>query len=179
MYQQYPGGAFPPDRYPPAGGPVPGAPHTVTVATRLMYAGAVVTALAAVGNMFLSPSLHREVQQAHPGDTPAQVSTAVHVTLGADILGAVIGITLWLLMARFCRDGRGPVRIVATVLFGLDTIVAPLTALASAHVGHAWAIFPPVAIWAVGLVTVIMLWRSESAVYFRAAGYHRSAPRYY
>ena len=178
MYQQYPGGAFPPDSFPPAGGLAPSEPRTVTVATRLMYAGAVVTTLAAVGNMFLSPALHREVQQAHPDDTTAQVAAAVHVTLGADIVGAVIGITLWLLMARFCRDGRGPARIVATVLFGLDTIVAPLTALASANVNHAWAIIPPVVIWAVGLVTVIMLWRPESSAYFRAAGYRRSAPRY-
>jgi len=178
MYQQYPGGAFPPDSFSPASGPAPSAPHAVTAATRLMYAGAVVTALAAVGNLFLSPSLHREVQQAHPADTPAQVSAAVHVTLGADIVGAVIGITLWLLMARFCRDGRSPARIVATVLFGLDTIVAPLTALASVNVNHAWAIIPPVVIWSVGLVAVIMLWRPESSTFFRAAGYHRSAPRY-
>jgi hypothetical protein len=152
-------------------------PHTVTAAARLMYAGAVVTALSAVGNLFLSPALHREAQQAHPDNTPAQVSAAVHVTLGADIVGAVIGITLWLLMARFCRQGRGQVRVAAAVLFGLDTVVAPLTALASAHAGHAWGIIPPVVVWAVGLVTVIMLWRPESTAYFRAAGYHRSAPR--
>ena len=177
MYQPYPGGAFPPDRQPPFAQP-PVAPQSVTVARRLMYAGATVTLLAIAGNLILSSSLRRQIQHDHPGFTSAQVSSALHAALGGDIAGAVISAALWLLMAQLCQAGRGPARVIATVLFGLDTIIAPLLAVATAGANHAWAVIPPLVIWAVGLVTIIMPWRRDSTAYFRASAYSRSAPRH-
>ena len=82
------------------------------------------------------------------------------------MVGALIGVGLWIWMGVKNRAGRNWARITGTVFFGLDTIfllvgISRLTAP---------AIATEVLIWAAGLATVILLWQRRNAAYFAGDG---------
>ena len=78
---------------------------------------------------------------------------------------SAIGIGLWLLMAWANKAGRTWARIVASVLFGLNTLFL-LLGLARAHVSASIAF--SLVVWLVGLGTIMLLWRKDSSEYFAA-----------
>ncbi len=74
----------------------------------------------------------------------------------------IIGVLLWLWMAWANNKGSNWARIVATVLFGLNTISVIL------DVGRASVAIIPVAVgWLIGLAAIVLLWRKETTAYIR------------
>jgi len=73
-------------------------------------------------------------------------------------------------MALMNKAGKSWARIVATVLFGLDTLFLLLGVV---RAGAAASSVVSILIWLIGLGTVILLWRKDSSEYFTA----QSAPR--
>lgn len=124
----------------------PGVPDTVAKAVRLMLVGAALALVEAV------------VLVALAGDTtPARIAFAVG--------GGVFAAGVWWLMARGSQLGRNWVRVLASVLIGLDTL--SLFRFATGSVQTKAAVLVVLVLsWLVGLVAVILLWSRNSNAYF-------------
>jgi hypothetical protein len=79
-------------------------------------------------------------------------------------VSGVIGVALWLWMARKNEQGKNWARILSTVLFGLATL--DLFGVVSQPKTVLGLIFP-VLTWLVGLGAVVFLWRKESTEFFK------------
>lgn len=160
MYQPYPGGGADPTGLTPR----PPIPPSVTNAVRLMYVGAGLAALGLILEFISLSSLKTAIRNASPTLTNAQVNSAETVAIAIFVIVGLIGIGLWVWMALANKAGHNWARIVATVLFGLDTLFL-LLSLARASTGAGLA--AGVITWLVGLGATILLWRKESSAYFQ------------
>lgn len=79
------------------------------------------------------------------------------VTFAALVAAGIISILLWVWMAWANNRGRNWARIVATVLFALDTISFILS-ISRASVSIIFLALE----WLVGLVAIVFLWRKET-----------------
>jgi hypothetical protein len=80
------------------------------------------------------------------------------------VVSGVIGVALWLWMARKNAQGKNWARILSTVLFALATL--DLFGVVSQPKTVLGLIFP-VLTWLVGLGAVVFLWRKESTEFFK------------
>jgi tryptophan-rich sensory protein len=139
------------------------APAPVLNAVRLMYAGAAVTLVYLVVSLASLGSIKSELHSSDPKLTTTQINQVFEYLIVTTVVFGVIGIALWLMMARGARNGRRWSQIVSTVLFALYTLesVATFTEdraiLSIVFVGHTWVI---------GAVTVFMLWKPATKAYF-------------
>jgi len=164
MYQPYPSAGQAPE---PAR---PGPPPSVVMAVRLMYAGAVVSAVSLVVGLATVGSLRTALHKSQPTLTPTQLHDLQTVVVVGSVFIGLISIGLWVWMALMNKAGKSWARIVATVLFGLDTL---FLLLGLARAGAAASSLVSILIWLIGLGAVILLWRKDSSEYITA----QSAPR--
>jgi hypothetical protein len=159
MYQRYPtsGDQQPMLERPPV-------PQSVLNAVKLMYAGAAVSAIEIIIAFTTIGALKSAIHKAYPHYTASHVHMLqVQYVAGLAISG-LLGVGLWVLMARLNQSGRNWARIVASVLFAINTIDLfntlrqPFTVL-----GLAFA----VVLWVIGLGAIIFLWRRESSAFFQ------------
>ena len=164
MYQPYPSAGQAPEPTRPA------PPPSVVMAVRLMYAGAVVSAVSLVVGLATVGSLRTALHKSQPSLTPTQLHDLQTVVVVGSVVVGLIGIGLWLWMALVNKKGKSWARIVATVLFGLDTL---FLLLGLARAGAAASSLVSILTWLIGLGAIIFLWRGQSTEYINAA----SAPR--
>jgi hypothetical protein len=158
MYQSYPTSGRseqPRDRLP--------APNSVQTAVKLMYAGAALSLIELIVGLATIGSVKRAIIKAYPHYTSAQVHKLEVADIAIAVIVGLIGIALWLWMARASSSGHNYARITGTVLFGLNTLFL-FFGLARPHVGLGFAL--NLLVWLAGLGAVIMLWRRESGAYF-------------
>ncbi len=161
MYQPYPSSGKPvePER--------PPAPPSVLQAVKLMYAGAAVSTVSLFISLVDIGGTKDAIKKARPSLTATQVNQLNTFIITLAVVSGVLGVALWLWMARANSQGRNWARIVSTVLFGLATLdlfgvlSQPKTALGLVF---------PVLTWLVGLGAVILLWRRESTDFFKPRG---------
>jgi hypothetical protein len=157
-YQPYPSTGAPvePDR-----GPVP---QSVLYAVKLMYTGAAVSTVSLVISLASIGGTKDAIRKARPSLSAAQVNQLNTFIIALAVVSGVIGVALWLWMARANGQGKNWARILSTVLFGLATLdlfgvlSQPKTAL---------GLIFPVLTWLVGLGAIILLWRKESTEFFK------------
>ena len=93
----------------------------------------------------------------------------------------LVGIALWLWMARANGQGRSWARILSTVLFALATL--QLIGDLQQAVSPAGTIEPvlglllAVLVWLPGLAAVWLLWRPASSAFFKPHGFTQALPR--
>ena len=157
MYQPYPsaGQAPEPARTEP--------PPSVVMAVRLMYAGAVVSAVSLVVGLATVGSLRTALHKSQPSLTPTQLHDLQTVVVVGSVAVGLISIGLWVWMALMNKAGKSWARIVASVLFGLNTLML-LLGVASA--GVAASLLVSILTWLIGLGAVIYLWRKDATGYF-------------
>jgi hypothetical protein len=163
MYENYPsaaGGGQVPE---PAQRPAP--PTSVQTAVRLMYAGAVISAISFILGLASLGGLKKAYEKKYPSYTASHINSLVTADIVLVIVIGIIGVGLWVWMARMNLKGRNWARITGTVLFGVDTLL-DLLGLAGGSAGSISAAFA-IVIWLVGLGAVIMLWRRDSTEYFK------------
>jgi hypothetical protein len=160
-WQQFPGGPSP---YPsgwqtpdPSGGqPVPAAPpQSIQRAVMLMYAGAGLEVLGLIFDLIIRRG-----------------STA------SGIPGAIIGVGLWIWMARANQAGKNWARITSTVFFGIDCLGLLLILVGVGVLMHSVSssvkivlvasVVAGLVTWVIGLVTIVLLWGRESSEYYAA-----------
>jgi hypothetical protein len=157
MVQRYPSGGRMPE-------PVrPEPPASVVMAVRLMYAGAVVSALSLIVGLVTIGSLRASLHKAQPTLTPTQLHDLQAVVVVGSIFIGLVSIGLWVWMAFMNKAGKPWARIVATVLFGLDTL---FLLLGVARAGAAAGTLVSILTWLIGLGAVVYLWRKDSTAYF-------------
>jgi hypothetical protein len=151
--------------YPSSGQPAerlrPPTPAPVLTAVKLMYGGAVgtavqlIAALAFIGDI---NAYHLTVLGHHL--TTAQLSHWRPLIITLAIVFGLVAIALWLGMARAAGQGRNWARPLSTVLAGLATLE-----LTGTH-GVAQVLLALLT-WLTGLAAVWQLWRPASSAFFR------------
>ena len=161
MYQPYPESTGE-----PPGSQRPPIPNSVQTAVKLMYAGAALSLIELIVGLITIGSVRSAIRKAFPHYTASQLHSAEVTSVVVGVVVGLISIGLWVWMARANGAGHNYARITGTVFFGLNTLFL-LLSLARPHasVGLIFNIL----VWLVGLGAVIMLWRKESAPYFKPA----------
>jgi len=160
MYQPYPDGGGADQLQ----GGLP-MPQSVANAVKLMYAGAVISAIEVIISLTTIGSLKSAIVKAYPHYSAAKVHDLEVAGIAEIVVSGLIGIALWLVVARLNAAGRNWARIVASVLFGINTIeLISLVAQPHALIGILFAVL----LWLAGLGAIVLLWRRESSAYFRA-----------
>lgn len=158
MYQPYPSSGQMPE-------PVrPEPPDSVLTAVKLMYAGAIVSAVSIVVALLTIGSLRSALQRADPSYTSSQLHTAEVAGVVFIVVFGLIGVGLWIWMATANKRGANWARIVASVFFGLDTLsllagFARPEALFTRLLG--------LLTWLIGLGAIFLLWQRQSSEYFK------------
>jgi hypothetical protein len=160
MYQPYPSGG--PEQLLPQAGP---QPQPVRTAVLFMYAGAALNAVQIILGLITIGSLKSIIRSRYPNYSVSQIHAAQIAGVVAVVLVGAIAIGIWLWMAWANGRGRSWARIVATVLFGLNTI-SLLSEIARPHT--AIVLLFEALIWLAGLGAIIFLWQRESSAYFQA-----------
>jgi hypothetical protein len=162
MYQPYPSSGKPvePER--------PPAPPSVLNAVKLMYVGAAISTVSLIISLIDISGTKEAIRKARPSLTAAQVNQLNTFIITLAIVSGVIGVALWLWMARANSQGRNWARILSSVLFGLATL--DLYGVLSQPKTVLGLVFP-VLTWLVGLGAVIFLWRKESTEFFKPRQY--------
>ena len=165
MYQPYPqGGEMPPDPARPA------PPRPVRTAVLLMYTGAALSAVSLIVTVLSFHAIERVIRNASSTLTTHQVHNDAIVAVTIAVVESLIAIGLWLLMAWGNKNGQSWARIVATVLFGLNTLFLLLSFVrATVSVSLAFSVL----VWLIGLGAIVLLWRKESSQYFALTGPRR------
>jgi hypothetical protein len=145
-------------------------PGPVRKAVRFMLAGGALTAIVGI---FLVIATVAD-KNALTDSTGKKLSNG-EFTSGviSTVITYLILVVIWVLMARMNRAGRTWARILASVFCAISTydayqLVNSLTGGETITVIGIVYIAFTLAIWAVGVVAIAMLWRSESSAYFRA-----------
>ena len=160
-YQPYPtGGAAEPEPQRPA------PPTPVVQAVKLMYAGAIVSAISLIITLATVGSLKTAIHNADPSLTATKLHSAEVAAVAVAIIFGLIGIGLWLWMAYANKAGKNWARITATVFFGLDTL-SVLTSFRQAEPVLSRLI--SILIWLIGLGVIVLLYQRESSAYFGAS----------
>jgi predicted Ser/Thr protein kinase len=146
----------------PAGRLTP--PQSMVNAVKLMYAGAVLAAATIVTTIATTPALRAAIRQQHPFLAPGPLGAVITGTLTATVAGALISVGVWLAVARRTRRGRPGVRIMSTILFGIDCLTVARTFPHGLVTGPTWII--GLAEWGVGLTVIVFLWDRRSSAYF-------------
>jgi hypothetical protein len=145
-----------------------------------MYAGAFVSLATSTvsgpwASSFFQAQLPRVLRHLPGGgqQPPATAADLVNILAIVVVAGALVGACLWLWMAWENRHGCSWARVVSTVLFGISCVIAASFATGS-PVGLKVA---GLVSWAIGLVVIILLWRSASSQYFRTVKAARRTSR--
>jgi len=160
-YQPYPtGGAAEPEPQRPA------PPTPVQQAVKLMYAGAIVSAISLIITLLTVGSLKTAIHNADPSLSATKLHSAEVAAVAVAIIFGLIGIGLWLWMAYANKAGKNWARITATVFFGLDTL-SVLTSFRQAEPVLSRVV--SILIWLIGLGAIVLLYQRESSAYFTAS----------
>jgi hypothetical protein len=139
-------------------------PQSMINAVKLMYVGAALAAATILTTIATMPALKAAIRRQHPFLAPGALGAVITGTLTATIAGALISIGVWLAMARRTRRGRPGVRIMSTILFGIDCLTVARTFSHGLVTGPTWII--GVAEWGIGLAAIVFLWDRRSSAYF-------------
>jgi len=153
---------------PLAEAPRPPAPPSVVNAVKLMYIGAAVSTVSLIVAFIDISGTKAAIKRARPDLTATQVNQLNTFIITLAIVSGLIGIALWLWMARANGQGKNWARIVSTVLFGLATL--DLIGVFSQPKTAIGLVFP-VLTWLVGAATIWLLWRPDSTAFFKPQGY--------
>lgn len=159
-YQPYPTGGAEPDQVRPT------PPPSVQNAVRLMYVGAAISAISLIVTLATISSLRTSIHNANPSLSAAKLHSAETAAVVLAIVFGLIGVGLWIWMARANKAGKNWARITATVFFGLDTL-SLLAGFRQAEPALSRAV--SLLVWVAGLGAVVLLWQKISSAYFAAS----------
>ncbi len=144
----------------------PPAPPSIQTAVKFMYAGAALSAISLIVGLATIGSLKSAIQKADPSYTASQIHAAETVGVATVVIFGLLGIGLWIWMARTNGAGKPWARVVASVLFGISTLELLLGGVRANSVFN--LLFEGL-VWLVGLGAIFFLYRRDSSEYFGAS----------
>ena len=150
----------------------PPQPSTLRNAVRLMLAGAALALVGVIITVSFASKIRTAVINAantsnataarehKPQLTAAQIHSLANASFTLLVIAGVIGVLLWVWMAWANNKGSNWARIVATVLFGLDTVLL-IPEIGRASVSIIFILLG----WVVGLGAVVLLWQRQTTEY--------------
>jgi uncharacterized membrane protein len=163
---------------PPESGRPP-APASVRNAVRLMYLGAAVSLATVIADLATERITRSAMLSALKAGirksggvlpTASQFNSGVTDTLALVSVLGLIGVGLWIFVARGSRNGRDWARATASMLFGLDTLavlIGPPDMGIRGPEATVARIFAGI-VWLIGLAALAFLWRKDSGAFFKA-----------
>jgi hypothetical protein len=144
-------------------------PATVQRAIMAMYGGAATSTVYLIAALVTMGSLKSALASAnktakHPL-TASQINGEATGYIIYVVFVGLVAIALWLWMARMNGQGKSWARVTATVLFCLWTINTVGTVTQTRLI---LAMVFPVIAWLLGLGAVFLLWRPDSAAFFKS-----------
>jgi hypothetical protein len=152
----------------------PAQPPALRNAVRLMWVGSALALVSVIVTLAFSSKIKSSVTKTaikanatRRSDgkavlTTSQIHTLASATIIVVAVAGIIAVLLWAWMAWANNKGSSWARIVATVLFALNTISVIVEA------GRASIAIIFVALgWLVGLAAVVLLWRKATTAYLR------------
>ncbi len=136
-------------------------PQRLINASRFMYAGAAISAIFFIIGLITNARLRSALRSAPHSLTGGQFNADVGKAVG--VVALLIGLWVWMALAN--RRGRSWARIVATILFGLDTLRLLLSVRQQPHLTV--NLLVQILIWLVGLSAIILIWNRESSAYYQ------------
>jgi hypothetical protein len=142
-------------------------PPSIERAVWCIYAGAAIQALSAILEIAAVRDRIQSVLAKGSATpiTPSQLNAAEAVGVVILVLGGVIGVSLWLWMARKNKAGRRWARVLSTVFFAILTV--GLIAVVAQPIAGVNKVIP-VAEWLAGFVAMVSLWQTESSDFYAA-----------
>ncbi|HTZ93591.1 MAG TPA: hypothetical protein VMB74_14445 [Streptosporangiaceae bacterium] len=144
----------------------PPAPPSIQTAIKFMYAGAALSAVSLIVGLATIGSLKSAIKSADPSYTASQIHAAEVVGVSTVVIFGLLGIGLWIWMARMNGAGKPWARVVASVLFGISTLELLLGGVRANSVFN--LLFEGL-VWLIGLGAIIFLYRRDSSEYFNAS----------
>jgi hypothetical protein len=150
-------------------------PSSLRNAVRLIWAGGALSLIGVIVTLSFSSRIKTAVTNAaiksnktaasqHKAQlTAAQIHSLANATVELLAVFGVIGVLLWVWMAWANNRGRSWARVVASVLFGLNTIAVVLE-LGRASV----SLIVVVVEWLIGLAAIVLLWNRQTTQYINA-----------
>ncbi len=157
----------------------PSVPASVRNAIRLMYLGAAVSLTSVIVDLATKNTTRSAMWSAlqtgirkSGGVLPTQseFDSGFAATLALVCVLGLIGVGLWIFVARGSRDGKDWARTTASVLFGLNTLallIGPPDLGIRGPEATVSRIFVGI-VWLIGLAAVAFLWRRDSSAFFKA-----------
>ncbi|KAA1380241.1 hypothetical protein [Aeromicrobium fastidiosum] len=173
-------GAYPtgPAGAPRQGPPAPEQPASISLAVKLMGAGAGVSLISLIVSLLglgsLKDDIARQMREADPSVTQSTIDAAYAVGIVFAIVVGAISVLLWLWMAWKNGQGRSWARVTATVLGALN-VVFTLFGFAAGGVETPTLLLSVVNL-VLAVVILVLLWRKESTQFFEG---HTAARRLY
>ena len=151
----------------------PPKPSTLVNAVRLIWAGGALSLIGVIITLSFSSRIKTAVTNAAIKSnrtaasghklTAAQIHSLANATVLLLAVFGIIGVLLWVWMAWANNRGRPWARIVATVLFGLNTIALFL------EIGRASVSLITVLLgWLIGVGAIVLLWNKQTSQYINA-----------
>lgn len=143
-------------------------PPAVRNAIWLMYAGLAVTvvgfvaSLGAFGRYSHAESLDRQLGHAAAAASENSMVGAMAIALSADFLG----FACWVWLAAAARRGRGWTQTASIVLLGVYSVVTLIVVFGTRR--DPGAEFATIAVWVLGLASMIPLWTTRAGEFFLA-----------
>lgn len=166
-FQPYPSGGDQVTPQPADGGP---APQSVQNAVKLMYAGAALSIVGVIATAVtagdVKPWIEKHVKTVGGKPiTTSQIDGLTHFYIALGVAGGVVGLVLWLWMARKTGQGRSWARILSSVFFVLSTLDL-LNVFRGSGGTSAFTVVIALLTWLVGLGAIILLWLPSSSQHF-------------
>ena len=163
--------------------PPPASSASVRNAVRLMYLGAAVSLIKVIVDLATEgatrAAILRGFKQAGVTAPVSQLNSGATNTLVLAFVLGLIGVGLWILVARASSRSKDWARVTGSVLFGLDTLallIGPPDVGIRGPETTVTRVFAGV-VWLIGLAAVVFLWQRDSTVFFRAARAPRGGGR--
>ena len=157
----------------------PPVPASVRNAIRLMYLGAAVSLTKVIVDLATYRTTRNAMLTALEAGitksggvlpTASEFDSGFAATLALVSVLGLIGVGLWIFVARGSRNGKDWARTTASVLFGLDTLallVGPPDMGIRGPEATVSRIFVGI-VWLIGLGAVVFLWWTDSSAFFKA-----------
>lgn len=142
-------------------------PPTIRTAVRLMYVGAVLSAIGVLVTLTQIDAIRDQIEDDNPSLTPDELDTAVNIGVASAIVIGLVTIGLWIWMAATNGRGQSWARVVASVLGGLS-IVSAFVGLATGTTALG-VVFSLLNV-ALAAVILFLLYRPESSRFYEARG---------